>query len=48
MRKSLDTVLGWLMSWRSQPSPAGDAQALPEHEHRLRELQNSGRILFLP
>jgi hypothetical protein len=50
MKKSLSTVLGWLSSWREQAAQAEAAQTLPvaEHERRLRELQRSGRMQFLP
>jgi hypothetical protein len=50
MRKSLNTVLKWLASWRGhgvQPE-AGPTSPLPEHERRLRELEKSGRTLFFP
>ena len=48
MKKSFNTVLGWLSSWREQAAQAVAAQAVPEHERRLRELQRSGRMQFLP
>jgi len=50
MKKSFNTVLGWPSSWREQAAQAETAQKLPvpEHERRLRELQRSGRMQFLP
>ena len=50
MRKSFETVLAWLSSWRGRGTPADaePAAPMPEHERRLRELERSGRILFLP
>ncbi len=50
MKKSFDTLLSWFSSWREQAAQAevGQTFSLPEHERRLRELQKSGRMLFLP
>ncbi len=50
MKKSFDTLFSWLSSWREQTAraEAGQTSSLPEHERRLRELQRSGRWLFLP
>jgi hypothetical protein len=50
MKKSFETVLAWLSIWRSRGArpDAEPAAPMPEHERRLRELEKSGRILFLP
>ena len=51
MRKSFETVLAWLSIWRSRGGARADAEPaapMPEHERRLRELEKSGRMLFLP
>lgn len=50
MKKPFTTMLRWLSSWREQgaQAEAGRNLPMPEHERRLRELEKSGRILFLP
>ena len=50
MKKSFNTVFRWLSTWREQVAQAEVGQTLPmaEHERRLRELQRTGRMLFLP
>jgi hypothetical protein len=50
MKKSFDTLLSWFSSWREQAAQAeaGQTSSMPEHERRLRNLQRSGRMLFLP
>ncbi len=50
MRKPFETVLAWLSIWRGRRARADaeSAAPMPEHERRLRELEKSGRILFLP
>ena len=50
MKKSFNTILGWLSSWREQAAQTEAPQTLPvpEYERRLRELQRSGRMQFLP
>ena len=50
MRKSLNTVLSWLLGWREHAAQAEAAETLSmaEHERRLHELQRSGRMQFLP
>jgi hypothetical protein len=50
MKKTFNTLLSWFSSWQAQAAQVERAQTLPmpEHERRLRELQRSGRMLFLP
>jgi hypothetical protein len=51
MKKAFNTLLGWFSSWQAAAARAGTAQTLPpmpEHERRLGELQQSGRMVFLP
>jgi hypothetical protein len=46
MKNWLETVLGWFAAPRSVDAAA--SSATPEHERRLRELQEAGRVVFLP
>lgn len=49
MKKSFNSLLSWLSSWQQQTAQTeGQTPPMPEHERRLRELQRSGRMLFLP
>jgi hypothetical protein len=45
MKNLLETVVGWFATPRSADAPA---PAIPEHERRLQELQEAGRVVFLP
>jgi hypothetical protein len=44
LKNLLDTVFGWFANPRSVEAPAPTATP----EQRLRELQEAGRIVFLP
>ena len=46
MKNLLETVFGWFATSHSIDAAASTAS--PEHERRLRELQEAGRIVFLP
>jgi hypothetical protein len=46
MKNLLETVFGWFTTPRSIDATA--STATPEHERRLRELQEAGRVVFLP
>ncbi len=50
MRKSFEALVAWLSIWRTGTARVDvePAAPVPEHERRLRELEKSGRILFLP
>ncbi len=50
MKHTLKSVLRWLASPRARGelADAGPVSPIPEHERRLREMEKSGRILFLP
>jgi hypothetical protein len=50
MKRLFENVSKWLIHRREQEAKADDLQtsSMPEHERRLRELEKSGRILFLP
>jgi hypothetical protein len=50
VRKSFEAVLAWLSARRASHALPITEPAIPllEHERRLRELEKSGRILFLP
>jgi hypothetical protein len=45
MKKLLAAVLGWFAAPRGG---GGAAARTPEHERRLRTLQEAGRVVFLP
>ena len=46
MKNLLETVFGWFAAPLSVD--AAVSAAAPEHERRLRELQEAGRVVFLP
>ena len=50
MKNFLVTMVRWLSTPRARGDGvrAGQAPAVPEHERRMRELEQSGRKLFLP
>jgi len=50
MKNVLAVVLKWFASPRNDAVQAdrGHDASMPEHERRLREMERSGRILFLP
>jgi hypothetical protein len=50
MKKSLSKLVSWLSNWREQPAQVEPrrSSSMPEHERRLRDLQEKGRMLFLP
>jgi len=50
MRKAFNTLLSWFSSRQVMATRVETAQTLPmpDHERRLGELQQSGRMLFLP
>jgi hypothetical protein len=49
MKSVFETLVKWFSGPQAGSGVAGsEASALPEHERRLRELEESGRKLFLP
>jgi hypothetical protein len=50
MKRLFETVSRWLSNRRETAAQADGPQSslLPEHERRLRDMEKSGRTLFLP
>jgi hypothetical protein len=50
MKRLFENVSKWLTNREEREAKADDLRtsSMPEHERRLRELEKSGRVLFLP
>jgi hypothetical protein len=49
MKNWFEMVSSWLSSWNHGDGLVdAEAASVPEHERRLREMQENGRTLFLP
>jgi hypothetical protein len=49
MKNWFEMVSSWLSSWNHSDGLVDAKTAyVPEHERRLREMQENGRTLFLP